>query len=59
MRFWSFLTARNKCILNITPILDIGEVQSQLSADCKMWAANSYSYSIPQKYFKCNVIVRS
>lgn len=59
VRFWSFLTARNKCILKITPVLGIGEVQSQLSADCKMWAADSCSYSIPQKDFKCNALVRS
>lgn len=59
MRFWSFLTSRNKCVLKITPISNIGEVQRQLSADCKMQAADSYSFSIPQRYFKYNVIGRS
>lgn len=59
VRFWSFLTARNKCVLKITPTSNIGEVQRQLSADCRMQAADSYSFPIPQGYFKCNVIDRS
>lgn len=58
VRFWSFLTAGNKCVLKIIPISNIGEVQRQLSADCRMWAADSYSFSLPQRYFKCDVIGR-
>lgn len=59
VRFCSFHTARNKCVFKITPTSNIGEVQRQLSADCRMQAAGSYSFSIPQIYFKCNVIGRS